>query len=137
MSSKHVIISVGANADRAVQMMRARSMLSKEFSDVCFTPFVTTPAAPPFPKNMVRERVNVYSNLLASFTTELDEPTLTARLKQMECELDNTHDLRRQGIVMMDIDLLEYDGKQCHPEDWQRPYVKMLIKKLNDNLNGN
>ena len=104
--------------------MRARQDIISTFPDARFTPMLTTPAEPDDRSN------TLYSNLLATFTTDADEPLLVARLKDLELTLGNTAALRRQGIVMMDLDILQYAGERRHHDDWQRSYVKKLIKTL-------
>ena len=34
------------------------------------------------------------------------------------------------GIVVIDLDLLEYDGQRHHLRDWSRDYVMKLIEEL-------
>ncbi len=120
-----VLISIGVNTDRAVQLMRARQYIIRTFPDAQFSPMVTMPAEP-----VVSVPVNYYSNLLATFTTSLDETSLTILLKDIEQSLGSCSTLRRQGIVMMDIDLLQYDNERRHTSDWQRQYVKKLLRHL-------
>lgn len=105
-------------------MTRVRERLTKAFPDIVFTEDLTTPAygkpADALP----------YANCLAKATTTLNEEELRKQLKAIEKELGDTHLLRSDDIVMMDIDLLEYNGTRHHHDDWQRPYVKTLIKRL-------
>ncbi len=119
-----VKISIGANANRAIQMMRARNLLTKELEGIRFTRMLTMPAYDK-PKEGV-----FYSNMLATFNTELDETTLITLLKKFELELDDTPELRKSGTVMMDIDLLQYDEERRHTDDWQRAYIKQLMEEL-------
>ena len=45
-------------------------------------------------------------------------------------ELGDLSDLRKRGIVMMDLDLLQYGEEKHHTDDWQRAYVKQLMEEL-------
>ena len=38
--------------------------------------------------------------------------------------------LRRHGIVPIDLDLLLYDDERFHLQDWERSYIKDLLKLL-------
>ena len=49
-------------------------------------------------------------------------------LKETEKRLGRTHN--EDGIVTIDLDLLQYDNEQFHLKDWSRNYVKDLIKEL-------
>ena len=119
-----VKISIGANANRAIQMMRARNLLTKELEGIRFTKMVTMPAYDKPDDKLY------YSNMLATFSTELDEQSLIMLLKNAEMELDDTSELRKRGIVMMDLDLLQYGEEKHHTDDWQRTYVKQLMEEL-------
>ena len=109
---------------RSTQMQRARKCLRKVFAGIRFTPSATTSAYGE-PASMPP-----YSNMLATFSTDADEASLTNLLKELEGKLGDSPDLRRQGTVMMDIDLLEYGGERRHHDDWQRSYVKKLQRLL-------
>ena len=127
MNSKLVVtvkISIGANTDRAIQMMRARSFLTKEIESIRFTRMVTMHAY-----DKPKEEL-FYSNMLATFNTGLDEQSLVTLLKNAEIELGDSTELRKRGIVMMDLDLLQYDKEKHHIDDWQRAYVKQLMEEL-------
>ena len=49
-------------------------------------------------------------------------------LKETEKRLGRTHN--EDGIVAIDLDLLQYDEEQHHLRDWSRNYVKDLMKEL-------
>ena len=49
-------------------------------------------------------------------------------LKETEKRLGRTHN--EDGIVTIDLDLLQYDETQYHLRDWSRSYVKNLINEL-------
>ena len=119
-----ILISIGANSQRATQMRRARKRIREVFPDADFTKSIVTTAyempagAPP------------YSNMLATFHTEIEEVTLTNMLKDLERELGDTAGLRKSGTVLMDIDLLQYGEEKRKLGDWQRQYVKRLLRYL-------
>ncbi|MBQ0074091.1 MAG: 2-amino-4-hydroxy-6-hydroxymethyldihydropteridine diphosphokinase [Prevotella sp.] len=105
-------------------MKRVRESLSKIFPDIIFTVAITTPAYD------MPEGVPPYSNLLAKATTSLSEEELKSTFKKIEQQLGDTQQLRHNNIVMMDIDLLQYNNDLHHHNDWQRTYVKDLMKLL-------
>lgn len=120
----NILISVGCNKDCDTQMARVRERLKQSFPDIVFTDAITTPAY-----GMSADALP-YANLLAKASTVLSEEQLQRSFKEMEHELDDTQELRRQDIVMMDIDLLEYDSEKRHVSDWERPYVIELLPQL-------
>ncbi len=71
-----------------------------------------------------------YINQLVSAETTLSSEDLTSRLKDTEKSLGRTPELRRHGIVPIDLDLLLYDDKHFHLQDWERSYIKDLLQLL-------
>jgi 2-amino-4-hydroxy-6-hydroxymethyldihydropteridine diphosphokinase len=62
--------------------------------------------------------------------TELGYDLLTRKLKDIELLLGRTPEERAQGLVRIDLDVLEYDGIRHHLRDWERPYVQDLLPQL-------
>ena len=117
-----VIISLASNRFQKANLSKARRCLEEilldlQFTDECWTKPVG---------NAVRS--DEYLNQLATGTTELDEDSLNAWLKQTELNFGRTQAKRHLGIIPIDLDLLEYDGEKRHLLDWQRPYVTELVK---------
>ena len=71
-----------------------------------------------------------YLNQLVSAETSLDCETLNSRLKEMEQAQGRDAEARRQGIVPLDLDLLQYEEERYHLRDWQRPYIRQLLTTL-------
>ena len=121
-----VILSLASNRFQKANLSKARSCLEEILSDLSFSSeHWTQPVGN-------AQRRDAYLNQLATGTTTLDEETLNERLKQMELNFGRTQAKRLLGIVPIDLDLLEYDGEKLHLLDWQRPYVKELIKEILD-----
>ena len=71
---------------------------------------------------------SMYLNQLCSGTTAFGPNLLSEVLKETEKRQGRTHN--EDGIVTLDLDLLQYDDQRFHHRDWERPYVKDLIKEL-------
>ena len=119
-----VIISLAANRFQKTNLSKARCCLEEILSDLQFTDECWTEPV----GNATRH--DAYLNQLVKGTTEMDEKTLNAWLKQTEQHFGRTDAKRRLGIVPIDLDLLLFDGEQRHLRDWQRNYVKNLICQL-------
>lgn len=119
-----VIISLAANRFQKTNLSKARRCLEEILSDTQFTDECWTDPV----GNAIRR--DTYLNQLAKGTTEMDEETLNAWLKQKELQFGRTDVKRRLGIVPIDLDILEYDGERRHLRDWQRPYVQQLITQF-------
>ncbi len=120
-NSTTFMISIGCNTQHEKQMKRVRESLQKAFPDIRFTSAIMSPA-------YEKKDVAPYSNMLAKGTTDLPENLLIQKLKGMEKELGDTAILRQHEIVMMDLDLMLYNKEKRHVNDWERPYIKNLLK---------
>ena len=114
-----VLISIGSNMEGRRQMALARHLLSRCFIGIRFTRTLTSPACP---------GEGIYSNMLAEFDTDMEREKLVQQLKHMEQQMGDTAELRREGKVMMDIDILRYGDEKHHLADWERPYIKRLLR---------
>lgn len=121
---RYILLSAGCNTEHQRQMERVTERLRALFHDARITEPIVTPAC-----DMPAD-AEPYANLLAEFSSTLSREELTATLKTLERELGDTDELRSQGTVMMDLDLLQYGTVKHHRGDWQRPYVKTLLQAL-------
>ena len=116
-----IIISLASNKDQEAHMAAAREQLVQLLTETHFTSAIWTE-----PINSIRKEP--YLNQLCQGTTALGEGLLCEVLKEMEKRLGRTHN--EDGIVTIDLDLLQYDGQRHHLRDWDRNYIKDLLKKL-------
>ncbi len=123
-----VIISLAANRFQKTNLSKARQCLEEILSDSEFTNECWTKPV----GNAVRN--DAYLNQLVRGTTQLDEESLNAWLKQTEQNFGRTQAKRLLGIVPIDLDLLEYDGERRHLSDWQRPYVQDLVSQFTNDI---
>ena len=118
----HIIISLASNINHEANLEAARTQLTQLLSEVHFTSAIYTE-----PVGTVL-RKEPYLNQLCKGTTALGMNLLNEVLKEIEKRLGRTHN--EDGIVTVDLDLLEYDGERFHHRDWKRNYVKDLINEL-------
>ena len=116
----HVIISLASNHNQEVALAAAREQLTQLLTDVHFTSAIWTE---PFTTNHSSSK---YLNQLCYGTTALGCGLLGEVLKETERRLGRTHN--EDGIVVLDLDLLEYDDNRFHLRDWDRNYVKELYE---------
>ena len=117
----HIIISLASNINHEANMQAARTQLTQLLSEVHFTSAIYT-------KPIHSLRQEPYLNQLCKGTTAYGFNLLNEVLKETEKRLGRTHN--EDGIVTIDLDLLEYDGERYHLRDWDRSYVKDLINEL-------
>lgn len=116
---KELIISIGSNYDQKANMAMAQHHLGSAFSEISFSRMLWTK-----PIGMNSDK---FLNCLCFTHTALSEEKIMALLKTIERDCGNTAELRKDGIILIDIDLLLYGEKQLHQGDWRRDYIKMLL----------
>ena len=121
MKVHEVIISLGSNENQEANLAKAREQLTQLMTEVHFTSAIWTD-----PVNTSRKEP--YLNQLCKGTTTFGEGLLCEVLKETEKRIGRVHN--EDGIVAIDLDLLEYDGQRHHLRDWNRDYVKNLISEL-------
>ena len=117
----HIIISLASNINHEANLAAARTQLTQLLTEVHFTSAIYTE-----PVGTLRREP--YLNQLCKGTTAFGFNLLNEVLKETEKRLGRTHN--EDGIVTIDLDLLEYDGERYHHRDWERNYVKDLINEL-------
>ena len=117
-----VVLSLGTNTGNPIVIHHAQSELECILSDVRHSTILRT-----LPIGMSK---GYFLNSMTIGETTLSTNELNKQLKAIERRLGDKKSLRRQGIITLDIDLLQYDGQHHHEEDWQRDYVQELMAEL-------
>ena len=121
MKQHEVIISLGSNENQEENLTKAREQLTQLMTEVHFTSAIWTE-----PINSSRKEP--YLNQLCKGTTAFSEGLLCEVLKETEKRIGRIKN--EDGIVVIDLDLLEYDGQRHHLRDWSRDYIKRLIGEI-------
>ncbi|WP_033148757.1 2-amino-4-hydroxy-6-hydroxymethyldihydropteridine diphosphokinase [Prevotella sp. P6B1] len=124
----HVIISLASNSNQEAHLEAARAQLTQLLTEVHFTSAIYTDPVGNGPCSMFNVQCPKYLNQLCQGTTGLGMNLLNEVLKEIEKRLGRTHN--EDGIVTVDLDILEYDNERFHHRDWERNYVKDLINEL-------
>ena len=121
MKVHEVIISLASNENQEANLAKARELLTQLMTEVHFTSAIWTE-----PVNSSRKEP--YLNQLCKGTTAFGEGLLCEVLKETEKRIGRIKN--EDGIVVIDLDLLEFDGQKHHLRDWNRDYVKNLLNEL-------
>lgn len=117
----HIIISLASNFNQEANLEAARAQLTQLLTEAHFTSAIWTE-----PINSLRS--DPYLNQLCKGTTAFGFNLLNEVLKETEKRQGRTHN--EDGIVTLDLDILQYDDEKFHLRDWTRNYVKNLINEL-------
>jgi 2-amino-4-hydroxy-6-hydroxymethyldihydropteridine diphosphokinase len=122
MKNKKLLLCLGSNFDQEKNTEKARKLLCNTFKSITFSKNLwTTP---------IGKGTSLYLNCLASTETTMDYDELNVLLKRAELSFGRTPEEKKQNIVRIDIDVLQYGDKILHPDDWERYYVKQLLQQL-------
>ena len=132
MKVHEVIISLGSNENQEANLAKAREQLTQLMMEVHFTSAIWTDPVSAAANNgqwsIVNGQSKKYLNQLCKGTTAFGEGLLCEVLKETEKRIGRIKN--EDGIVVIDLDLLEYDGKRHHLRDWNRDFVKNLLNEL-------
>lgn len=116
-----ILIALGSNV-HSDNIKFVESCLVQDFYEVQSTAIVATdPIGAEF-------QGKLFYNAVVSCHTNLDKDDVVDCLKYIEHIAGNTKQKRKEGIVVIDIDLLKFDNEILHEKDWQRQYIKELTK---------
>ena len=120
--SHSVILCLGSNADQEANIQQAQQLLRNEYASIDFTPSIWTE-----PVGVVSPP---YLNCLATMSIKDSLSCLHDKTKAIERLMHSSREERKDNIVRIDIDILSFDHKYYHEDDWSRDYVKRLIQDL-------
>ena len=132
---------MASNYEQEENLSRARKALAEILSSPTYTEAIWTEPIHALPQQFARpnshhsngkEKEKRYLNQLVSAQTALDANQLNAQLKEIERAQGRNDETRRQGIVPVDLDLLQHDDRRYHQRDWQRPYILQLLHTINN-----
>lgn len=124
--SHSVILCLGSNADQEANIQQAQQLLRNEYASIDFTPSIWTE-----PVGVVSPP---YLNCLATMSIKDSLSCLHNKTKAIERLMHSSREERKDNIVRIDIDILSFDHKHYHEDDWSRDYVKRLIQDLPTSL---
>lgn len=117
-----VIMAIGCNTAHEANMELATGLLGRIVTDMrCSRTLWTEPVG------MKSDR---FLNRVVAGRCALEHDELQRETKRIERECGRKDTDKKHGIVRMDIDVLRYDDRTEHPDDWKRKYVKLLIKEI-------
>ena len=126
MTSKHsIILALGSNSRPITNMRKAKSLLEQVFHDIGFSREIWT--------EPVGVKGTHFRNCIACATTDMESSQVLTKLKEVESLCGRTQEESLRNVIKMDVDLLLYDNQCCHEKDWERPYIRQLMKEFKEN----
>ena len=121
---KDLIISIGTNVEQTLNMFIAKQRLEELFHNIQYSSEIwTDPIGLPDSDRFL--------NCLAFTRTVHGLKQVNQALKQIERKCGVSYAMKHTGTVKLDLDILKYGDERFHESDWERPYIKQLLKELN------
>lgn len=116
------IAAMGSNILALQHIEQAKAMLDETFGSLCYSSTLLTE-----PIGMISAP---FLNAIAVGSTNLGAEEIAEQLKKIETLCGNTPALRAQQAIVLDLDLLLHGNTVFHRQDWERPYMKTLMREL-------
>lgn len=117
-----ILIAIGSNHEAEKHLDEVRVLLQDSFSDIVFSPSMQT-------KDINMEGPD-YLNMVAVFHTGLSYQQVNSLLKKLQSMCGNSEEARSRHEVAMDLDILAFNNRLYHLNDWQRPYIQELVNTI-------
>ena len=117
-----IIVSIGSNTEQCKNINYAKKKLNDYFHDMKYSSAIWT--------NPIDITSEQFLNCLGIAETNLKIDEIIDILKQIEISCGSSHEEHNQGIVKIDLDLLLYGNTKFHILDWERLYIRELLKEL-------
>lgn len=122
--AKEIIIAIGSNFTQRKNIENAKAQLCGILcDDIIFSKEAWT--------QPIGIKSDLFLNCLCVATTKHSCKQIKIALKHVERKCGRTLKNDRLGHVMLDLDILKFDGELFHEEDWKRDYISELIEDIN------
>lgn len=119
-----VIIAIGSNTNQKTNIELAdvyiKELFNKEQIEISRSVW-TKP---------IGIKSDLFLNQIIIFYTLCNYETVCNRLDMIEKRMHSSSELKRSGIVYIDLDILKFGNKIFHENDWQRDYIKTLLSEF-------
>ncbi len=129
MSNHQIIIALGSNEEAASQIEKACRHIEQLLPHVHWsTPVYTRPVCSICTK--------LFLNRIGLSSTFLTIEELRYQFKRIEKELGRTANSKYQGIIPIDIDLLQWNDQILKPKDMLLDYIQNGIQEIKKETSG-
>ena len=120
-----VLIGIGTNSDANFNMKQAINYLLSYFPNIRFANWIETP---PFGAGYTAP----FLNALAYLQTDMRREQLQLLLKNIERDMGRRPSHKKEGKIIIDIDLLQWNGEILKNDDFKRDYMQQLLQEIKE-----
>lgn len=117
-----IIIAMGSNSEAKHHIDLAKEYLTTLFKTVTFSRTKWT--------DPLECGADKFLNCLATTRSSHSLKLITQALRSIERKCGDTIRGRKTGTVKLDLDILCYGEEILHEQDWERSYIKELMKEI-------
>jgi len=114
------LILISSNHEQAKNIESICTILKKEFIVKSFSDKIESPA--------VGNGKGLYINMICSINSTLNTNELNIKLKNIETAMGRTPELKKTGVVPIDLDIVECNGIIIREKDAGQSYYKECLK---------
>lgn len=120
-----VILALASNSHYEENIAMAENRIRPFFSAIVFS------------RGMMTEPIggvsqSMYCNVVGKGSTDLTYQQLRNAIKEIERSMGRSAESTSEGIIPIDIDILQYDTEKFKPQDWTRQYNITLLKEIGE-----
>lgn len=117
------VLGIGSNTDARFNMKQATDYLRFYFPNIKFTSTIETmPYGDMFTTPFV--------NALAYFETDLSKDEIQLILKTIEKNMGRLPSHKSEGVIIIDIDLVQLNNETLKSDDFKRDYMQQLLREM-------
>ena len=124
MRKRKLIIALGANVDAEANIELAKIHLGKLFPGIGFSTVVST--------EPIGIESDDFLNCIAVGVCVHNYTQVNRALRHIEKTMGGGKGEHRKGIVRIDLDILYFDDRKYHEEDWKRSYIRGLLAEIGE-----
>lgn len=128
MEGNRIILSLGSNTERELNMERAKVLLQEIFKLITFSEPIETQ-----PYGSLTGGA-AFLNQVAIASTSLNANEVRNHLKFIEKTIGRCPEHKRQKMVLIDVDLLQWNNIILKPADLQMDYIQSGLQYLSGHM---
>ena len=124
-----VLLSIGTNTNARFNMEQAIEVLLSYFPNINFTNIIKT-------KPFGTAYKKPFLNALAYLETEMNKSEVELLLKTIEKDMGRLPSHKREGKVIIDIDLIKWDNEILKPTNFEYSFMPQLLLEVREITEG-
>lgn len=117
------VLGIGTNTDVCFNMKQAIDYLYYYFPNIKFTSTIETD---PFGAVYTAS----FLNAIAYFETNLSKDEIQLILKTIEKNMGRLPSHKSEGVIIIDIDLVQLNNEILKSDDFERDYMQQLLREM-------